>query len=213
MNPTPSPHVRVWDRFVRLFHWLLVASFFTAWLSTEHIGWVHKGAGYLAVALVLARIAWGFASTGHARFAGFVPRPLALWAYTAQWLRGREPRHLGHNPMGAVMVLYLLAAMLTIGMSGWMMTLDAFWGNDVVETVHTTAVDVSLLAVALHVGANLLAGLRHGENLVLAMFTGCKPAHTARGVQAEPTASGRGHDLSAAHEARASRSDSAAYPG
>ena len=50
--------VRVWDRFVRCFHWGLVASFGTAWWFTEHIGWLHKGAGYLALALVTARVVW-----------------------------------------------------------------------------------------------------------------------------------------------------------
>ena len=56
--------VRVWDRFVRVFHWPLVASFATAYFVTEHIGLVHKGAGYLALALVAARCVWGFIAPG-----------------------------------------------------------------------------------------------------------------------------------------------------
>lgn len=198
-----TPTVRVWDRFVRVFHWSLVASFFTAWWFTEHIGWLHKGAGYLATALVLARVAWGFIGTGHARFASFVPGPGKLLRYLGAVLRGREPRHLGHNPAGSVMVLFLLAAMATIGLTGHLMTTDAFWGNDTVETLHTLAVDATLWAVAAHVAANFYASWHHRENLVKAMVTGRKRAEGTAPEGLTPQAPS-GH---------ASPSGSAAYRG
>lgn len=184
--------VRVWDAFVRVFHWGLVASFGTAWWFTEHIGWLHKGAGYLALALVATRVVWGFIGSHHARFANFVPGPRRLTAYLAALGRGREPRHLGHNPAGAVMILFLLASVIGIGVSGWMLTLDAFWGNDTVETLHTGLVDVAVWAVAVHVLANLLGGWRHRENLIVSMVTGQKPVttdnHGAPSLQAESPA-------------------------
>lgn len=167
--------VRVWDRFVRLFHWGLVLSFFTAYFSTDSIGWVHKGFGYAALALIAARIVWGFVGSEHARFASFVPGPLKLARYLGAVLRAREPRHLGHNPAGAVMILALLVGVAAIGCSGWMLTLDAFWGNEVVETTHVLAVDATLVAVAIHVLANIYGSVRHRENLVWSMVTGRKP--------------------------------------
>ena len=179
--------VRVWDRFVRVFHWSLVASFATAYFYTEHIGWVHKGAGYLALVLIAARGVWGFTAPGpHARFANFVPTPGRLWAYLGQLLRGREPRHLGHNPAGAVMSLYLLAANLVIGVTGHLMTTDAFWGNELVETLHVTTVDVTVIAVFVHVGANLYESLRHRENMFKALITGEKNAPEPSGADDTP---------------------------
>jgi cytochrome b len=172
--------IRVWDRFVRLFHWTLVAAFFVAWCFTESIGLVHKTAGYVTVALVVARVVWGFIGSRHARFASFVPTPRRLVTYVGALAQGREPRHAGHNPLGALMILFLLGAVLTIGLSGWMMTLDAFWGNDLVETVHTQAVDVALLAMVVHVLANVMASVRHRENLILSMVTGRKPLATSQ---------------------------------
>ncbi len=172
---TPTAQVLVWDRFVRVFHWSLVTSFATAYLVTEHIGLVHKGAGYLALGLIAARTVWGFIAPGpHARFASFVPTPSGLWHYLRLLVKGREPRHLGHNPAGAVMIVYLLGATLTIGVTGHLMTTDAFWGNDLVETLHTGTVDVTLIAILVHVGANLYESLRHRENMFKAMFTGRK---------------------------------------
>lgn len=171
MAARPIP---VWDRFVRVFHWSLVASFGAAWWFTDHIGWLHKGAGSLALVLVAARVVWGFAGTRNARFANFVPGPGRLVSYLGLLLRGREPVHEGHNPAGAVMILFLLAAVGGIGLSGWMLTLDAFWGNEVVETTHTLLVDITLAAIVVHVLANLYGSRHPGNNLIVAMITGHK---------------------------------------
>jgi cytochrome b len=176
---TSVPTLRVWDRFVRLFHWALVASFFTAWATTEHIGLLHKAAGYVALGLVAMRLVWGFVGSRHARFAAFVPSPRALRTYLRAWLRGQEPRCAGHNPLGALMILFLLAAVTVIGVSGWMLTLDAFWGSEIVENLHEAAVDLTLLAVCIHVLANIVGGFRHRENLILSMITGRKPVVTS----------------------------------
>ena len=177
-NDNPGT-VRVWDRFVRVFHWSLVAAFAVAWFSTESIGWVHKGAGYATLALVAARVLWGFTGSPHARFKSFVPGPGTLWRYLGAVLARREPRHLGHNPAGAMMILALLLLVGGIGVTGWMLTLDAFWGNGTVETLHTVLVDVAVLAVMVHVGANVYGSWRHRENLILSMVTGRKPGVTS----------------------------------
>lgn len=169
-----APRPPVWDRFVRAFHWVLVASFGTAWWFTEHIGWMHKGAGYLAAGLVLARVVWGFVGSPNARFAQFVPGPRRLFSYLGLLLRGREPVHTGHNPAGAVMILFLLAAVSGIAISGWMLTLDAFWGNEWVETTHTRLVDLTVAAVLVHVLANVYGSRHPGNNLIRAMITGHK---------------------------------------
>jgi cytochrome b len=166
--------VRVWDPFVRLFHWSLVGSFLVAYLSTSHIGLVHKGFGYATLALVAARVIWGFVGSGHARFSSFVPSPYRLGRYLAALAHGREPRHLGHNPAGAMMIVFMLGIVTAIGVSGWMLTTDAFWGNGAVEIAHTVLVDVALIAILLHVGGNIYMSIRHRENLAIAMVTGYK---------------------------------------
>jgi cytochrome b len=173
-QPQRNPRPPVWDRFVRFFHWSLVACFGTAWWFTEHIGLLHKGAGYAAAALVLARVVWGFIGSPNARFANFVPGPRGLLHYLGLLLRGREPVHAGHNPAGAVMILFLLVAVTGIAVSGWMMTLDAFWGNEWVETTHTRLVDLTVAAVFVHVLANLYGSRHPGNGLIRAMITGHK---------------------------------------
>ena len=170
--------VKVWDLFVRVFHWSLVGCMAGAYLGIELGGprWLHEWLGYAALALVAARLVWGFVGQGHARFASFVPGPGRLWAYVRALLRGREPRHLGHNPAAAVMILFLLAMVAAIGTTGFLMSTDAFWGDEAMEELHATLVDITLVAVGLHVAAAVYESRRHGENLIKAMFTGRKRA-------------------------------------
>ena len=88
----------------------------------------------------------------------------------------RAPRYVGHNPAGGVMVLALLGMLIAISATGFMMTTDAFWGSEWVETLHKGLVYAALVLVALHVVGVLFASIEHGENLVRAMITGRKRA-------------------------------------
>ena len=63
--------VRVWDPFVRLFHWSLVLSFAVAWLSAHSWDDLHMLAGFAAGGLILLRLVWGFIGTPYARFTPF----------------------------------------------------------------------------------------------------------------------------------------------
>lgn len=59
--------VRVWDPFVRIFHWSLVILFALAWM-TEDLQSLHQPVGYAILGLLALRIVWGFAGSRHARF-------------------------------------------------------------------------------------------------------------------------------------------------
>ncbi len=164
----------VWDPFVRLFHWTVVSGVFLAYF-TEDFRSLHKAVGYAVLAAVGMRLLWGLVGSRHARFTDFVKSPKAILRYAAKVLRGREERHLGHNPLGGAMVVALLLLLLVIGVSGWMMTLDMFWGEDWVEDLHALSVDLLLFGlVPLHVAGVLFTSLRERTNLVKAMVTGFK---------------------------------------
>ncbi len=121
--------IRVWDPFVRAFHWALALSFAVAWLSSESMERVHSAAGYVAGALVAARIVWGFVGPGYARFSQFVRSPATVLVYLKAIAEGSEPRFIGHNPAGGAMIVVLLAAMAAAVATGWLLTTDAFWGS------------------------------------------------------------------------------------
>lgn len=169
--------MKVWDRPVRLLHWVLVAAVATAWLST--LGWgfarAHEPAGYVALAVVALRVFWGFAGSRPARFSRFVRGPRAVLRYAVQICAGREARHIGHNPLGGWMVLLLLACVAGLGLTGWLYTTDQFWGMAWLDQLHQALAWALLALIALHLAGVLFTSLRHRENLVAAMFSGDKP--------------------------------------
>lgn len=173
-DATSPATVRVWDCFVRLFHWSLVAVFAAAFISAEEWDQLHEWLGYAAVGLVALRIAWGFVGTRYARFSDFVRGPIAVASYLGDMIAGRERRFLGHNPAGAAMIVALLSGIATLGVTGYLMTLDEFWGAKWLEEFHEVVANGMLVLIALHVAGVIVASLRHGENLVVAMVTGRK---------------------------------------
>ena len=161
---------------MRVFHWLLVALFALAWFSGGIWDQPHLAAGYFVLALVVARIVWGFVGSRYARFSNFIYGPRVTLRYVTDMVRMRAPRYLGHNPAGGAMVITLLATLMVLCITGVMMTTDAFWGVKWVNSLHAVASTTALALVGLHVGGVIFASIEHRENLVRAMITGWKRA-------------------------------------
>ena len=175
--PVPHPEgseVRVWDIVVRLFHWSLVLCIATAWISSDDANTLHTTVGYIAAALVLFRILWGFVGTKYARFSEFVRSPWAVVRYLQAIFAHRAARHLGHNPTGGAMILVLLLTIVATAVSGWMLNSDTFWGVSWVQELHGFLANGLILLVFLHVMGVLAASIQHRENLLWAMLTGRK---------------------------------------
>lgn len=175
-SPDARPPVRVWDLFVRVFHWSLVLTFAVAWLTRHSSDDLHHLAGYAAGALVLLRVVWGVIGTHYARFRQFVRGPQTTVGYLRAIVTGHEARYLGHNPAGGLMIVALLAAMAGTATTGWMMTTDAFWGVGWVGRLHELMAQGTLALVLLHLLGVVIASRRHHENLVGAMLSGLKRA-------------------------------------
>ena len=168
--------VRVWDPAVRLLHWSLVAGVAASWITRDGGGRLHEWLGYATLAVVVSRALWGFVGPAPARFAQFVRGPGETWRYARLVAAGREPRYIGHNPLGAAMIVALLATVAFVCLTGWLYTTDRFWGVGWVERAHAISSDALLALVALHVAGVVFASIRHRDNLVAAMLHGRKRA-------------------------------------
>ncbi len=171
---TPPATVKVWDPFVRVFHWSLAALFLLAYATGDEVENVHIVAGYAIGGLLALRIGWGLVGTRHARFSDFVRSPRAVLAYLRDVALLRAPRYLGHNPAGGAMVVALIAMLVGTCSTGYMMTTDAYWGAKGVEEVHEVLANLTVGLIVVHVLGVLVASFEHRENLVKAMVTGRK---------------------------------------
>lgn len=183
---------KVWDLFVRCFHWTLVALFVLAYLSGENWEEIHQYFGYGIVALVISRIFWGFAGSRHARFSSFLRSPSAAGAYIRGLFKGTARRYLGHNPAGGLMMVTLLGSLLlTCALGLLMLGLDGHPAEETWEEVHEFFANFTLFLVLLHVGGVIASSIVHRENLPRAMITGRKrvgAAHAKTDLSAKPQA-------------------------
>lgn len=164
----------VWDLFVRVFHWTLVVCVLLNSFVLDDGETIHQWAGYLAAALVLARVVWGFIGSRHARFTDFFPTPGRIVRHVRGLWSGHAEFHWGHNPLGALMMLALMGMVLALGVTGWMQGLDAYWGEEWLQELHEVIGEALIILVGLHAAAALLMGRIERARLLKAMVTGVK---------------------------------------
>ncbi|MFK5915145.1 MAG: cytochrome b/b6 domain-containing protein [Woeseiaceae bacterium] len=189
-NSTKS--VKVWDLFIRFFHWTLVLSFFIAYITEEDFLEIHSYAGYIVLALILLRIIWGLVGTRHARFSDFTYSLKTIKTFIADTFQLRAKRYLGHNPAGGAMVLLMIISLLITTVTGlavygieeqagplssWFTQQDSFWG-DVFEETHEFFANFTLLLIFIHVAGVIIESFIHKENLVKSMLDGKKRSDT-----------------------------------
>jgi len=175
--------VRVWDAPTRLFHWLMVVAVAVSWWTGKsgRLEW-HRWSGYLLVALLAFRLYWGFFGGSTARFGNFLRGPRTVLAY----LRGRLPAAPGHNPLGALSVLALLALLLAqvvLGLfsvdvdgieSGPLSLYVSFEAGRAAAHWHHRVFDALLWLIALHIAAIAWYLVARRENLTAAMLRGTR---------------------------------------
>ena len=195
IDPSDARPRLVWDLPLRATHWMLTLSVAGAWAThyagTRWFPW-HRSFGYATLVLVAFRIVWGFAGTRHARFAAFVRGPRAVLEY----LRARPLRATaGHNPLGALSVLAMLAALLLQAATGLfandaIVSAGPFYGwiapaaSNRITGLHEANSNLVLVLVALHVAAIAWYGRVAGRPLARAMITGRKSASDVRAEEA-----------------------------
>jgi cytochrome b len=171
----PQP---VWDLPVRLVHWLIGGLIAFSWWSVHnhHTDW-HIWSGCAILTLLIFRLLWGLVGSSTARFATFVRGPRGV----ADYLRGSWSG-IGHNPLGALSVLVLfaaLAAQVGLGLivededglyTGPLSGLVSIDTSDKARDLHALWFNVILGLIVLHVAAIIYYRWR-GKHLTKPMIT------------------------------------------
>jgi len=192
--------VLIWDLPLRLFHWCLVVTIFGAWYTSDQDNNLidyHLIFGYVALGLIAFRIIWGFLGTTHAKFVNFIPTPKKLLRYVKPQNKAQSIKHPGHNPLGSLMVVFMLVLIFLQAISGLVMNDDIFTTGPYYDTInknienslmffHRNSFNFLLAAIALHILAIIFYKIVKKKALVAAMFTGKKPAKDATEKDAIP---------------------------
>ncbi len=179
---------KVWDIFIRIFHWSLLATFVITYLTEDDFPTLHVYAGYTMIALIGLRLILGFIGSRHARFSSFVVKPSNVIEYMKEVVQFRAKRYLGHNPAGGAMVVALLVTLsmtllfglLTYGAAEFSGPLAGLTGGvseslaNVFEELHEFFANFTVFLVVLHVIGVAIASFQHKENLVKSMLNGYK---------------------------------------
>lgn len=189
----------VWDLPVRLFHWLLVFSLIGAWYTSDgerDLIDVHLKIGYFILGLILFRIIWGVVGTKYAKFSQFIPNKRTLVKYLKERKNNKIYHPLGHNPLGALMVVLMLLLILSQAISGLFMNDDVFTTGPYYDSVsssmqktmsfiHHNVFDVILILSGIHIGAAFFYLVMKKINLIFPMFTGYKSSdnENERGIK------------------------------
>ena len=180
-----SIEVKVWDIFIRVFHWALVVFFIIAYTTEGEWITIHSYAGYTIFLLLIFRVIWGLIGTTHARFSNFISSPKSAIAYLKDEISGDAKQYLGHNPAGGLMVMALLVTLVITVVTGTAIlategngplatTFVSSWSGALLEEVHEIFTTLVLLLVVTHVGGVIFSSLLQETNLVRAMVTGKK---------------------------------------
>lgn len=199
---TVQGQLRVWDAFVRISHWTMVLLFASAFLTGEfRSNEIHIWLGYGVGALLLARLIWGVMGSPYARIRTWLFSPAETLEYLTDSVKGHPRDYLGHNPLGALMVIALvvmISAMVTSGLliagaiefEGPLVDITRTMSDArayALRSLHEILAVFTLFLISLHVLGAIVASIQHHENLIKAMFTGYKkyPPSSAPAPSAE----------------------------
>ncbi|WP_135079899.1 cytochrome b/b6 domain-containing protein [Terasakiella sp. SH-1] len=184
----------IWDLPLRLFHWAMVACVLVAAISGYFFEewWLdlHVVAGYGLACLLVFRLIWGLVGSTYSRFSHFPLSRGKLIEHIKQLLTFKSPTYDGHNPLGAWMIVLMLATMVFLVLSGFLV-----WGGqenhgplasvisyeigDWAEDFHEVFANLLMVCVALHLCGVVGETILFKHPLIKAMITGKKPAPSA----------------------------------
>jgi len=180
----------VWDLPTRIFKWSLVLAVGLAFLfSSSHphgsLFLFHVACGYVVTLLLLFRFVWGFIGGRYARFRSFVHGWRGVSAYARGLLHLNPPRTVGHNPVGGLVIMTMLATLSVLvvtgllaesktGGAGRLSGLLSHGSVAILGDIHAWLGLFIIWLAGLHVAGVLFESLLHRENLVRSMLTGRK---------------------------------------
>lgn len=182
---------KIWDPVSRLWHWVFAVAVVGNWLLGNYFMSfdtvrLHFYIGIGILALLVFRLVWGLWGPAPVRFSTFMPTPSDVKQYLGSLFK-REPSGTpGHNPLGALSVIAMLAVVAVQASFGLFIRADDFFEAaplhpyvsdsvaDFLSDWHHTLPVVILVLVVMHVAAIVFYRVWKREDLITPMIHGRK---------------------------------------
>ena len=183
----------VWDIWVRLGHWLIVAGIVFQQISGEDLDLMdaHATVGILLAGWIIFRLVWGFIGPQYARFSSFpIPTPQTALTGVQKLIRKETEHAPGHSAIGGLTVYVLIGLIGLTAITGMASSDDILFAGPLAPLLpeflvnlaslsHPVLSKLVLITVLLHVVAVLWHTIFMKEPLIQGMITGLKPGFGA----------------------------------
>lgn len=164
----------IWSKLIRLIHWCIAVALILNLYFLEEGDPPHEYVGYAATVFVLIRLIYGFTSQDAASFRNFPVSWTSIKEFIKSKLKSEKKDYRGHNPLASVVYILLWACVIGLGITGWMMGLDRFFGDEWLEEIHEYISILTQVLIALHFIGMALDSYIFKRKSWMAMLTGKK---------------------------------------
>lgn len=161
----------IWSLKIRVIHWGLAVMILLNEFIVEEGDPPHRYLGYAAVTVVLMRAVLGVIGKGHESFRNFPLSIKAIQLFVRTHFTGNH-KFPGHNPLACLVYYLIWLSVLSLGVTGWMMGLDRYFGEDWVEDLHKQISQGLMILVAIHLSGVTLDSLFFKRKTWMGMVSG-----------------------------------------
>lgn len=158
----------IWDVPTRITHWGIAICMILNLFFTEDEP--HQWFGYVAVFLILFRCVWGFMGKAASRFSSFPLAPMTFYRFVRKGMNAQE--FIGHNPVASLVYIFVWLTIIALGVTGYMMGLDVYWGEEWLEELHEQISLFLQILIGLHLLGIAIDSVRYRRKTWLGMITG-----------------------------------------
>ena len=165
---------KVWDLPTRILHWTIAGAVLLNLFILESGDPPHQWAGYTAFAAFFLRFIWGFIGGELSRFRSFPIHPREVFSFSKSLALWKPREYPGHNPLASLAYFAIWACVAGLGISGWMMGLDRYWGEEWLEEIHANIGLALQVLLGIHLFGVAIDACLHRRKSWMAMIDGKK---------------------------------------
>lgn len=161
----------LWSLPTRIMHWALALCVVLNLFILEEGDEPHTWVGYTAVAIVVLRTLWGFLAKDASGFKSFPLSPSEVRGFIQRGMKDDSAMER-HNPFASWTYVFMWLLIIGLGVTGFMMGTDTFWGEEWLEELHETISKGLEVLIILHLIGIAMDSFRHKRPTWMGMITG-----------------------------------------